>query len=199
MNENGNPVSGGNNAANAGGSAQSGATIVGTRKGFRSLLQQMLQGIETVIPDGSSLSTDSGPQPKADLVTELTQVLSGYKAVEAQQVAIVAARKQLKEASAANHRLYTQLKDAVIAFLGRGSPMLAQFGIKARGNRRALTSEQKVLRAAKARATRTARHTMGSRQKAAVKSGGTLSLSVQTENASSPTPAPVASTTTPTP
>jgi hypothetical protein len=114
-------------------------------------------------------------------------------------VAIVAARMQLKNASAANHRLYTQLKDAVIAFLGRGSPMLAQFGIKARGSRRALTAEQKVLRAARARATRAARHTMGSKQRAAVKSDGKLSLSVQTVGASNPTPAPVASTTTPTP
>jgi len=200
MNEsNGNPVSGGTPVANAGGSVQVGAAIVGTRKGLRDLLQQMLQGIEAVIPDGSSLSTDSGPQAKAVVVTELAQVISVYKAVEAQQVAIVAARKQLKDASVANHRLYTQLKDAVIAFLGRGSPLLAQFGIKARGSKRPLTPAQKVLRAAKARATRAARHTMGSRQKAAVKSDGKVTLSVQTEGATSPKPAPAASAGNPTP
>jgi hypothetical protein len=195
-------VSDGTTVANAGGSTQPiavGATIVGTLKGFRDRLQQMLQGIETVVPDGSSLSTDSGLQTKAAIVAELTQVISVYKAVEAQQLAIVTARRQLKDASPADHRLYTQLKDAVIAFFGRGSPLLAQFGIKARSSVRPLTPEQKVLRAAKARATRAARHTMGARQKAAVKSDGKLTLSVQTEGASNPKPVPVAGPTVPTP
>jgi hypothetical protein len=196
MNSNNNPTGGGSSAADTGGSAQSSATIVGTKKGFRTLLQQLLQGIETVVPDGSSLSTSSGMQAKAAVVTELTQVLSEYDKVEAQQVAIKTTRAQLKNASAANHQLYTELKDAVIAFFGRGSPLLAQFGIKARGKARPLTPEQKVLRAAKARATRAARHTMGSRQKAAVKSDGKLTLSVNTENAASPKPA---SAVTPTP
>ena len=62
---------------------------------------------------------------------------------------------------------------------------------------RALTSEQKVLRAAKARATRAARHTMGPRQKAAVKSDGKLTLSVQTEVVGGPKA--VAPVVTPTP
>ncbi len=192
MNSNNNPVNGGN-AVDAGGSAQVGADTVGTRKGFRSSLQQLLQAIKAVVPDGSSLSTSSGMQAKADLVTELTQVLSGYDQVEAQQVAITAARAQLESALGANHKLYTDVKDAIIAFFGRGSPLLGQFGIKTRGNARPLTVEQKVLRAAKARATRAARHTMGSRQKAAVKSDGKLTLSVNTEVVDAPKPAPVAS------
>jgi hypothetical protein len=202
MSENGNPVSGGTTVANAGGSTQANtavASIVGTLKGFRGRLQQMLQGIETVVPDGSSLSTDSGLQTKVAIVAELTQVISAYKAVEAQQLAVVVARKQLKNASAADHRLYTQLKDALVAFFGRGNPLLVQFGINAKGSKRALTPEQKVLSAAKARATRAARHTMGARQKAAVKSDGKLSLSVQTEGASATKPAPVAGPTVPTP
>jgi hypothetical protein len=202
MTENGNPVSDGTTVANGGGSVQpiaAGATIVGTLKGFRGRLQQMLQGIETVVPDGSSLSTDSGLQTKTAIVAELTQVISVYKAVEAQQLAIVAARKQLKNASAADHRLYTQLKDALIAFFGRGNPLLVQFGINAKGSKRPLTSEQKVLSAARARATRAARHTMGARQKAAVKSDGKLTLSVQSDNASATKPAPVAGPTVATP
>jgi hypothetical protein len=197
MNSSDNPASGGSLAANAGGSTQSGAAIVGTRMGFRALLQQMLQGIETVVPDGSSLSTDGGLQTKATLVAELTQVLSAYNTAEAQQLAAKATRTQLKNASAQNHQLYTQLKDALIAFFGRGNPLLGQFGLKARSSRRALTSEQKVLRAAKARATRAARHTMGPRQKAAVKSDGKLTLSVQTEAESGPKA--VAPVVTPTP
>jgi hypothetical protein len=105
-------------------------------------------------------------------------------------VAVKTTRAQLKNTSAANHQLCTELKDAVIAFFGRGSPLLAQFGIKARGKARPLTPEQKVLCAAKAPNTRAARHTMGSRQKAAAKSDGKLTLSVNTEGTGGQTPLP---------
>jgi hypothetical protein len=197
MNSN-NPASGGSSAANADGSAQSGATIVGTKKGLQAHLQQLLQGVEAVIPDGSSLPVGSGNESKADMVAELTQVLSVYMNAEARQIAAINARTQvkdarvadhalytkLKDARVADHALYTKLKDAVIAYFGKGNPLLTQFGIKPRGKARVLTPEQKMLRTAKLRATRAARHTMGSRQKAAVKSDGKLLLSVQTESAS---------------
>ena len=201
MNDN-NPASGGSIAANAGESVQAsmaGATIVGTKKGLRASLQQLLQGFEAVLPDGSSLPVGSGNEAKADVVAELTQVLSVYKNAEAQQIAAKTARTQVQNASGDNHELYTKLKDAVIAYFGKGNPMLTQFGLKPRGKARALTPEQNVLRVARMRATRAARHTMGSRQKAAVKSDGKLTLSVQTEGASDPKPVPVASAGTPTP
>jgi hypothetical protein len=180
MNSSDNPATGGSIAGDAGGSAQSGAAIVGTRKGFRDSLQKLLQGIEAVVPDGASLSTSSGLQTKAQIVAELTKVLSVYDQAEAQQLVVKATRAGIKAASAQNHQLFTELKDAVIAFFGRGSPMLGQFGIKGRGKPRPLTPEQKVLRAAKARATRAARHTLGSRQKAALKSDAKVSLTVHT-------------------
>jgi hypothetical protein len=194
MNSDNNPASGGSSAANAGESAlasTAGATIVGTSKGLRASLQQLLQGFEAVVPDGSSLPVGSGNEAKADVVAELTQVLSVYKNAEAQQIAAKAARMQVQNASGDDHALYTKLKDAVIAYFGKGNPLLTQFGIKPRGKTRALTPEQQVLRAAKVRATRAVRHTMGARQKAAVKSDGKLTLSVQTEGASGPKPSPV--------
>ena len=193
MNSN-NPTSGGSSAANAGGTGQAstaGATIVGTKQGLRAFLQQLLQGFEAVIPDGSSLPVGSGNEAKADVVAELTQVLSVYNNAEAQQIAAKAARMQVQNASGDNHALYTKLKDAVIAYFGKGNPLLTQFGIKPRGKARALTPEQQVLRAVRVRNTRAARHTMGSRQRAAVKSDGKLTLSVQTEGAGGPKPSPV--------
>jgi len=198
MNSN-NPASGGSNAANAGGSAQPGATIVGTGKGLRALLQQLLQGFEAVVPDGSSLPVGKGNEAKADIVAELTQVLSVYKNAEARQIEAKNARTQVQNARGADHALYTTLKEALIAYFGKGDPMLSQFGIKPRGKARQLTPAEKVLRAAKVRATRAARHTMGARQKAAVKSDGKLSLSVQTEGAGGPQAAPAVSAGTPKP
>jgi hypothetical protein len=190
MNSN-NPASGGSSAANAGGSAQPGATIVGTRKGLRASLQQLLQGFEAVVPDGSSLPVGSGNEAKADVVAELTQVLSVYKNAEAQQLVAKAARTQVQNANGPDHALYTKLKDAVIAYFGKGNPLLTQFGIKPRAKARPMTPEQLVLRAAKARGTRAARHTMGSRQKAAVKFDGTLAVTVNPVDTSGPKVVPV--------
>jgi hypothetical protein len=195
MNSNNNPTGGGSSTADAGGSAQSGATIVGTRKGLRSSLQQLLQGIEAVVPDGSSLPVGSGNETKAAMVAEITQVLAVYNTAEAQQVALKATRTQLKDASSADRQLYTKLKEALIAFYGKGSPLLPQFGIRPRQTRRPLTSAQKVARAEKARLTRAARHTMGKRQRAGVKSDAKLAVSVQAEGANSPKAAPVAGPT----
>jgi hypothetical protein len=194
MNSN-NPINGGSIAVNTGGSAQSSAAIVGTTKGFRADLQQLLQGIEAVVPDGSSLPVGSGNETKADMVAAITQVLAVYNTAEAQRVAIKATRIQLMETSTADRTLYTKLKDAMVAYFGKGSPLLTQFGIKPRQPRRPLTSEQNVVRAEKARMTRAARHTMGKRQKAGVQTDAKLTVSVQAETASAPKVAPVAGPT----
>lgn len=70
-----------------------------------------------------------------------------------------------------------------VAFAG-SIDALADFGLKAR-KVRVTTPEQKAAAAAKAKATRAARHTMGSKQKAKVK--GTVP---QTAPATPPSPAP---------
>ncbi len=189
MNNN-NPTSGGSIAVNTGGSAQLGATIVGTRKGLRNSLQQLLQGFQAVVPDGSSLPVGSGTEAKADIVAELTQVLSVYANAEAQQMVAKTARTQVQNARGTDHDLFTKLKDAVVAYFGKGNPLLMQFGIKPRAKARPLTPEQLVLRAAKVRGTRAARHTMGARQKAAVKSDGKLVVTVSAVTPGDPTVAP---------
>jgi hypothetical protein len=103
----------------------------------------------------------------------------------------------LKDASVADHQLYTKLRDAMIAYFGKRSPMLTQFGIKPRQPRRQLTPEQKVVRAQKARLTRAARHTTGKRQKAAVKFDGTLAVTVNPVEPSGPKAAAPAASPTP--
>ena len=75
----------------------------------------------------------------------------------------------------------------LVAFAGQ-MDTLADFGLTARAKHVA-TPEEKIASAAKAKATRAARHTMGSKQKAAIK--GTVTSTAPTTAASpAPTPSP---------
>jgi hypothetical protein len=72
-----------------------------------------------------------------------------------------------------------QLKDLLIAYYGRGDARLGQFGVRSRPGPRPLSPEAKVLRAQRVRDTRALRHTLGKRQRAAIKTTAKYSLSVE--------------------
>jgi hypothetical protein len=78
----------------------------------------------------------------------------------------------------------------VLNAYGSGSTVLADFGFTAAA-RKPLTPEQKVARAAKAKATREARHTMGPVQKKKV-TGATAAAAAAPVPAASTGPAQVA-------
>jgi hypothetical protein len=147
----------------------------GANHGLRGALNAMLSGVQTVIPDGSLIRVDGVDQKKADVVTELQAVMTQYAAVDSSAAAVRADRAQLRQALPAAHLLLQHLKDAMIAYLGRGSPELQKFGLKARSGRKP-TVQQKALAAEKARRTRALRGTKGSRQKAAIRFVGEPTL-----------------------
>ena len=162
-------------------------------RGLRLELQQMLAGVQAVIPDGTLINTPGGSQSKVAVVKELTDALSEYQAIDIPQAALVAARKQLRDDLPRLHALYTELKDALSASFGRQNPLLAQFGLKPRRLPKPLTPEQRVARAVKARQTRLLRHTGGVRQKAAVQYKGQVNVSTQLQ----PMPEPPAAAAPP--
>jgi hypothetical protein len=170
-------------ASSVGGAGSAGTAPVKPPKGFRLKLQQMLAGVEAVIPDGNSITTTGGSMTKAAMVKILTDEVSEFETVDAGVTALGVARKQIREDLPQMHKLYTELKDALSAQFGRGSPLLAQFGINPQKLRKPLTPEQRVARAAKARQTRLLRHTGGVRQKAAVQYDGKVSVSTELEPA----------------
>jgi hypothetical protein len=157
--------------------------------GFRLKLQQMLAGVQAQIPNGSSITTTGGSLAKAAIVKTLTDYLSEFQAVDAGVTALDVARVQVREDLPQMHKDYNELKDALSAQFGRGSPLLAQFGVRPRQKPKPLTPEQRVARAAKAHQTRLMRHTGGVRQKAAVQYQGQVDVSTQLK------PEPAVSTT----
>ena len=155
-------------------------------KGFRQKVSQMIAGLQAVIPDGSSVTVGGQGVAKTDLVTEMTQIISAYQAIEAAIAAIKGARSQLSAQLPGFHKQYLDLKDGLVSSLGRGNPQLAQFGITMAKVAKPLTPAEKVVRTQKALNTRAMRHTMGPRAKAAVQYTGTVQVSVSSTPAGNP-------------
>ena len=163
------------------GSGLGGVTLLGAiasaPKGFRLSVQQMLQGVQTVLPAGSSLPAASGAVSQATMVSQMQAVLQAYQAVSDGEVQLQETRGTFSAQLSTFHQQYTVLKNLLIGYFGAGSPQLAKFGLKPRAKARTLTPEQQVARKVRSKATRELRGTLGSREKQAVVFNGTVSVS----------------------
>jgi hypothetical protein len=176
------------NTSSSGAPVTAGGTvsIPAGHEGLRQKVSQMIAGLEAVIPDGSTVTVGGQAVAKADLVTEMTQIISAYQAIEAGVAATKGARSKLSAQLPGFHKQYIDLKDGLISSLGRGNPQLAQFGITLAKKATPLTPEQKVIRTAKALKTREMRHTMGPKAKAAVQYTGKVQVSVSSTPQANP-------------
>jgi hypothetical protein len=139
-----------------------------TAKGLEAELTLLIKGVSALYPDGSSLMVANQSWTKEALLAELQSGLGLYQKVKDQVQAVKEGRQARNNVLPAQRKLAKGLRHALIGIFGQGSPMLEQFGIKA-AVRNPLTAEQLSLRAARARATRVARHTLGTRQKQAIR------------------------------
>lgn len=96
----------------------------------------------------------------------LVESLVPYQEVETLQRQLQSALAVRAEREDATKRFAVDLADALEVLLGRDREALAAFGLAPPKKRRALTMAELVTRAAKAKATRAARGTMGPRQRA---------------------------------
>ena len=147
------------------------ATAVVAPKGFRQDLQQMLQGWQAVVPSGSTVTSSGGSLSQAAVLAKLQAYLGPYQDLDASATAAKRARAQAESQLAEARQYYASLKLAVANLLGPSSPELVQFGLQPRKSRKALTSSQLAVQAAKAQATRQLRGTIGAKKKAQIKAG----------------------------
>jgi hypothetical protein len=167
-----NPAAGNNNSTTV---TMSGATPTATpvvaRKGFRQALQEMLQGWQTAIPSGSTMTSGGGTLEQSAVLGQLQAYLGVFTTLDAQTTSLKETRAQLEATQVEARQYYDGLKLAVTSYFGANSPQLAQFGFTPRKARKALTSTQLAVKAAKAQATRVMRGTTSKKAKALVKSG----------------------------
>ncbi len=171
-----NTNSGSGSASSVVGAGSSGTAPVKVLTGFRLRLQQMLAGVQALIPDGASTTTPGGSLTKAQIVSKLMVGMSDFEAVDAGLTALGVARLQLRDDLPELETFYSELKDSLSVQFGKRSPLLAQFGLKPQQLRKVMTPETRVARAEKARQTRMLRHTGGVRQKAQVLYEGTVKV-----------------------
>jgi hypothetical protein len=158
-----------------------------------SLAQQLIVGTKKHFPNGSQVLPVGGAQRTVtDVTTQLQSV------VDLRQV-VIASQATTKSKVAAEREqgtsLAVQMADFV-AFLrftfGKQPEVLADFGVTTPKSPTPLTAEQKAVAAVKRKATRQARHTMGTNQKKNVK--GAVSAALVVTPLSGSTPAVVSAT-----
>jgi hypothetical protein len=152
------------------------------------LATQLVAGTKKHFSTVSSLTFGNGSFTPAQVEASLQTLIDLRTAV--QQAQSVAKAKIVAEAAQA-----PSLRSQMAAFVtyvkatfGSSPDALADFGLKPRKARTPLTIDQLATAAAKRAATRAARHTMGTKQKKAVK--GTITTIVTPQP--TPAPAPVA-------
>jgi len=127
-------------------------------------------GLASRPPGGQpSIVIEGQSVPVSTLVAELQEYAIAYQVVEDAEQAYkraIAARDAIApEAQGRRDAIRASIKGT----LGRMNPDLETYGINPDREHRALTAEEEVAKVAKAKATRAARHTMGKRQRLAIK------------------------------
>jgi hypothetical protein len=160
--------------------------------------KQLIAGTTKHFSNASSLSFGNGSYTPAQVETslqtlvDLRAAVDGAKAVAKAKIVAEAAQAPSLRSQMAAYVTYVK------ATFGNSPDVLADFGLKPRKARTPLTIEQLAAAAAKREATRAARHTMGTKQKKAVK--GTITTIVSPQPTPAPTPvapSPVASAPAP--
>lgn len=133
-------------------------------------LEGLIKGLTKGPPGGHSELVVGGQNLViADLVTELQGHAAKYDAVDETEKQY---KKALADRDAIEDKAVTrcqQVRAAIKGALGATNPALADYEIAPHKPRRALTTDEEAAKVAKAKATRAARHTMGKRQKEAIK------------------------------
>ena len=135
-----------------------------------------LQGADRKLQDG--LRTHfSGARPitiagkgyrPSGLVKILQAEIDAADVANAARLAWIAATKRSKQVQRDTAPVKRMLRAYIVSTFGESSTVLADFGMAPRKSRKKLTIEEKVVVVDKARATRAARHTMGTRQKQSI-------------------------------
>jgi hypothetical protein len=169
--------------ANNNGSSSTGSNVNPTAqknapKGLWLALTLLQQGVESQIPSTSKLTVEGQPVTQAALSSELATDVAIFQSVadtQSQYKAAVAARRA---AVPGLKTRYASIIKAIENQFPPGSPVLAQFGIHPPKPKAKLTAQQLAVRAAKAALTRKARGTKGSKQKQAIQTVGTPTVTI---------------------
>jgi hypothetical protein len=152
--------------------------------------QALSLGLQARFGKTDTLTLNGAKLTIPEIVSQLQSRIDASNAAEKQKAEAAAAVQAERDALARTHAMVLALKQVLLAMFGRSSEVLIDFGLAPRKTTKPLATKDAVVAQAKAQATRVARHTMGKRQKSAVK-GHTADPSVPTSTPLEPaSPAP---------
>jgi hypothetical protein len=142
---------------------------------FEKKLQQAMDAVDKNLPANSTLVLEGTNWTQPALLQALKKVVDQFGVVADAKAKYQQQLTLLRQALPEVQNLYTNLGTALRVQLGKGHPLLTQFGV-ASGVRKPRTSQTVVLASAKSRMTRSARHTMGPRQRQNITAAGEPTL-----------------------
>jgi hypothetical protein len=149
------------------------------------LAQQLVAGTNKHLGGGTQVTLSAGSFTAAEITSKLQQLVSLRTDVNAAKAATQVKLAAEKANTPALRTLMGALVTYVKAIYGNAPDVLADFGLHLKA-RTPLTVEAKAAAAAKRKATRVARNTMGSKQKKGVK-GAVIGITVTPVMAAHPT------------
>jgi hypothetical protein len=138
----------------------------------------MLQGVQTVLPPDSVVSTASGTLTQALMVTQLQSIMQDFTDVDDYRIAFRQAIQKVDSSDVSYRDTYARLKGAIVAYFGARSPQLQKFGLSPK-TVRPLTTLQKAARDARSAETRKLRGTLGEKAKQALQYTGAITVTAQ--------------------
>ncbi|MHB8418438.1 MAG: hypothetical protein ACYDCL_10210 [Myxococcales bacterium] len=137
---------------------------------YQASVAKLMAGFNQAFPAKSSIVVNGTALTAAQIVAKLQPILDEYQAILDARSTLQGDLQTAKANRPAEHELIMQLHAALISFFGRNNPELLQFGFTPTKPKQKKATA-KVTAAAKAKATRELRHTLGSVQKQDVKYG----------------------------
>jgi hypothetical protein len=147
------------------------------RTGFEKRARQMRDGLQKHLPANTTLVIKGVPYTQAQLVQAMQEAEKLYVRVRDARTALRQALLDRQAKVRPLSELHADLAMSLRGYFGRSGHQLADHGVRT-GARPARPVPAKALAQAKARLTRAARHTMGRKQRLAIKAPGTPSLIV---------------------
>jgi hypothetical protein len=148
-------------------------------------LDSAIKGCNAAFPPGvTALQVRNVSLNQADLNTKLVSLNQPFKDARAAHSSLRQFSPQKSQFTKAGEQFLADLKAALAGAVGADNQLLTQWGFKPLKPHKPLTSEQKVLRAAKAKLTRQKRGTLGKAQKAAIKNTTTPNVVVGADGTS---------------
>jgi hypothetical protein len=154
--------------------------------------QKLSDGLAKHASSIASIVVSNTPYKPADLISTVETRITAADTTQSTRATWQSAVQAERDARARTQALVSGLKQTLQVMFAGSVDTLADFGLTPRKTR-VISPETKVLAAAKARATRAARHTMGKNQKKDIK--GVISTPA-TAPSTAPAPMPVPVTTT---